>query len=244
MLTNTELAGLLAQIKQSVAADQHGGQMHYARTKMIELGFFDTMPESAADPHRPCPKDWTAFQVAIFENGEPPKARRKRNYIETTKTRYGGQIKVWTRDKINFRKNEQVAWRANFYLFSAEEIAAVAAQLRSRGQIDDATVALVTSWADGARTIDRPDTWFAAIPVLRTTTAGTRWQKGHLVTVQIVDGQPGHMALLGPEGLYAKGETWSEQAANGNDLDDRVVAQLRLGAHDGFDSWATQPFGS
>ncbi|MHA0319031.1 hypothetical protein ACXY7D_11915 [Sphingomonas melonis] len=242
MLTNTELAGLLAQIKQSVAADQHGGQMHYARTKMIEMGFFDTMPESASDPHRPCPKDWTAFQVAIFDNGEPPKARRKRNYIETTKTRYGGQIKVWTRDKVNFRKNEQVAWRANFYLFDRGEIAAVAAQLHDRKQIDDATVTLVNDWVEAVA--DMGDGWMAAIPVLRTTSAGTRWMKGHLVAIRMIDGAPAMMMFFGPDGLHVRGSSWSEQSADGRDLSDNVVAQMRLGSHDGFDAWATQPFGA
>lgn len=240
MLSNSEVARFLSEIKQSCTADQHGGQLHYARTKMVEMGFFDTMPESAADPHRPCPVDWTAAQIAIFDNGEPAKARRKRNYIETTKTRLGGQVKVWTRDKINFRKAEQVAWRANFYLFSREEIAGVAAQLLERKQIDDATVAMVGDWVEAAA--GAGDGWMAAIPVLRTTTAGTRWQKHHLIAVRMVDGRPDIMMLIGPDGLHIKGRVWSEQSADGKDLADNVMAQMRIGRHDGFDAWSTQPF--
>ncbi len=241
MISNSDVIRMLAEIKQSCDADQHGGQLHYARTKMVEMGFFDTMPERAADPHRPCPVEWTAFQVALFENGEPPKARRKRNYIETTKTRYGGQIKVWTRDKVNFRKAEQVSWRANFYLFDRDTIGAVAQQLLDRKQIDDATVAMVTEWVE--LTAAASDGWMAAIPVLRDTVKGTRWMRGHLVTVQMVEGVPQVMALFGPEGLDVRGAAWSEQSADGKDLADNVIAQMRLGSSSGFDAWATQPFG-
>lgn len=235
LINNTDMIRYLAEIKQACDADKHGGAMHFARTKMIEMGFFDCMPESSLDPFRPCPGDWTAFQFAIFDNGVVPVAKRKRSYIERTKMRWGGQIKVWTRDEINFRHKSQIAWKANVYLWDHTIANQVAVELLGQKLIDQDTVdtmaAMVEQLGEG---------WTFAIPVLKTMDAGSRWMQGHVVAVEWKDGKPGKTAFYGPE-THVSGKVWSEQSADGKDLADKVVAQMRLGRHAGFDAWSTQP---
>lgn len=234
-ILNTDVVSYLLQIKQACDADKHGGAMHFARTKMIELGFFDCMPESSLDPFRPCPTDWTAFQFAIFDNGSVPKPKRKRSYIERTKMQYGGQIKVWTRDEINFRHKSQVAWKANVYMWDHTIANQVASELLGQKLIDQETVDKMAAMVEqlGAG-------WMFAIPVLKTVDAGSRWMHGHVVAVEMTNGKPGNTAFFGLD-TQISGTTWSEQSADGKDLADKVVAQMRLGRHAGFDAWSTQP---
>ncbi|RYF14051.1 MAG: hypothetical protein EOO77_14745 [Oxalobacteraceae bacterium] len=234
-MNNIEMIEALRQIKVACDADTHGGMLHFTRMKMIEMGFFECMPESALDPFRPCPSDWTAFQIAIFDNGVPVKPKRKRSYIERTKVQYGGQIKVWTRQEINFRQKSQVAWKANIYLWDASTAVQVADELLAQSYIDQETVDLMKQMVSGCGT-----GYMFAIPVLRTKEAGSRWMKGHVVAIEMNSGKPGTMMMYGPD-MQIGGRVWSEQSADGRDLSDNVVCQMRLGANSGFDAWATQP---
>ncbi len=234
-ISNSDVVRYLLEIKSTCDADKHGGALHFARTKMIELGFFDCMPESSLDPFRPCPAEWTAWQLAIFDNGVVPPAKRKRSYIERTKVRYGGQIKVWSREEINFRAKSQVAWKANVYLWDHAIASQVASELLTQNLIDQETKDSVDQMV-GQLSTD----WRIAIPVLKTQEAGSRWMKGHVLAVEMVDDEPGRTAFYSPEVRIA-GTSWSEQDAGGKDLANNVLAQMRLGRHAGFDAWSTQP---
>lgn len=236
MLSNSEIARMLTEIKQSCEAEKHGGQMHFARLKMVEMGFFDSMPESGLNPFRPCPEDWTALQVSLFDNGVPPKARRRRNYVERTKVQYAAQIKVWQRDKIDFRNKSQISWRANCYLWDVETAKQVAVELLAQKYIDQNTVDLVNTVCDQMDS----EEWLVSIPMLKTKEAGTHWMKEHIVAIQIVDGEAKRFVFYNQQ-LSVSGDSWSEVDAGGKDLDDNVMGQIRLGRNAGFDTWATQP---
>lgn len=234
IINNADAIRYLNDIKESCDADQHGGMMHYMRTKMVEMGFFDSMPENTQNSYRSCPGEWTAFQFAIFDNGEVAKPKRKRNYIERTKMRYGGQIKVWTRDQINFKVPSQIAWKANVYLWDHTIAVQVATELHQQKLVCADTLSdMRQMWSNlGAG-------WMYAIPVLKTRDAGTRWMQGHVLAVEMTSGKPGRIAFSGP-GTQFTGSEWSEQDASGNDLADNVLAQMRLGRHGGFDAWSTE----
>lgn len=238
MINNSDIARYLKEIKESVDADKHGGAMFFARTKMIELGFFDDMPESSFDPFRPCPIDWKAFQLSIFDNGEIPKPKRKRSYIERSKMRYAGAIKIWTREEINFRMKNQIAWKANVYLWDTTIVKQVCKELLEQKYIDQATVDLMDSMIAGCES--NSGEWFYSIPVLKSKEAGSRWMKGHVMAVRREDGVFTDTVFAAPE-CAISGRGFSEQMADGKDLDDKVVGQMRLGSHAGLDAWSTQP---
>ena len=77
-MNNKDIAAFIAEIAKAIDLDKHGGVRHFVLTELIKTKIIDAMPESALDPHRPCPTNWTAFQLAYFDNGvQPPPARQR-----------------------------------------------------------------------------------------------------------------------------------------------------------------------
>lgn len=236
-MNNSEIIEAVAGIKSAIEADKHGGVRDFFFRRLIDAGILDTMPETVLDPHRPLPSDWTALQIGIFDNGEPEPAKRKRPTIQRTKVRFGGNIKAWTRRRIDFRDQAQVAWSHNFYLWDHGIANRVAEELLAERYIDDASVGLmrdcVTNCGDG---------WRFGIPIMKG--AGSRWQRSHVVMAEIgANGFPARFAIVSPGGHLVTDKFVDEQS-NGARLGGNAIAQARLARHETLTPWATEVLNS
>lgn len=232
-MNNQDIMANIAEIAKTIDLDKHGGVRHFVLTELLKVKIIDSMPESALDPYRPLPCNWTALQIAIFDNGEPAEGR-KRATVQRTKMRFGGNIKAWTRDQINFSAKGQVAWANNFYLWDHSIANRVAEELYKEKYIDKQTVDEMADCV--ARLGDRVR---YAIPLLKQHGSGTRWSRGHIVMVGFDGDLPARAALACPDNEVAVG-SFAFEVANGDAFKGNVVAQARLARRETFASWATE----
>ena len=226
-LNNSEIAAAVAGMKLTIESDKHGGARDFVLSKLLDAGIIDEMPVSALNPFRSCPGDWTAIQVAYFDNGEPTQRRKRytlgkdgqrRERIQRTKMRFGGNIKVWTQENINFQKPMGISWQANFHCWNREEARNIARDLSEEGYIDESTLFRMTELTEEAGCRLR-----FSIPLLKTT-EGTRWMKEHIViTVLDESGQPETVGLDFPELEIVTKEPLATTLPNGDPFGLKVV---------------------
>lgn len=232
-MNNHEIIQAVAGIKSAIEADKHGGVRDFFFRRLIEAGILDSMPETALDPNRPFPSDWSAMQISIFDNGEPEPPKRKRRTIQRTKMRWGGNIKAWTRKRIDFRDHAQIAWQHNFYLWGHDIAERVASELLAERYIDDASADLM-----GQCVSNCGDTWRFGIPLLRE--AGSRWQRSHIVMAELGEnGFPSRFAMTTPGGHFVT-DAFVDEMSNGLPLMGNAIAQARLARHEALSPWATE----
>ncbi len=244
-MTNQDIATSIASIAKTIDLDPHGGVRHLVLKELIKAKIIDTMPESTLDPYRPCPTNWTAFQLAYFDNGVPaPPARQRytgkgdqrRERVNRTKMRFGGNIKLWTRDQINFSNSKLVSWQANIHCWTASEARSVCLDLVDEGYIDQATVnAMNDVIVSGA---DNPNLRFS-IPLLKTT--GTRWMRRHIVVTLLDNDVPAHFVAMFPDqDNFGSREAFSTTLPNGKPLGGNTILQARIARRASFEAWATE----
>ncbi|MXO87101.1 hypothetical protein GRI38_13795 [Altererythrobacter aurantiacus] len=232
-MNNQEIAASIAEIGKAIDFDKHDGVRHFVLKELIKAKIIEAMPETALDPYRPLPINWTAAQIAIFDNGEPAQGR-KRKTIPRTKMRYGGNIKVWTRKQINFCTKAQVAWSNNFHLWDHTLANRVAEELQKEKYIDQPTVDLMAQCVE-----ELGSSVLYAIPLLKQHGAGTRWSRSHIVMIGFNGDIPHKAAILHPEGEIVA-TSFGAELANGAALPANVIGQARVARSEAFASWATE----
>ncbi len=244
-MTNQDISASIARIAKTIDLDHHGGVRHFVLTELIKAKIIDAMPESTLDPFRPCPTNWTAFQLAYFDNGVPPpparqrytgKGDERRVRVTRTKMHFGGNIKIWTRDQINFSNSKLVSWQANFHCWTASEAKSVCLDLLDEGYIDQGTVDAMDDVI--VRGGNNPDLRFS-IPLLKTT--GTRWMRGHIVVTQLENGVPARFVAKFPnQSHFGNQGAFSTTLPNGQPLKDKAIFQARIARKASFEAWATE----
>lgn len=244
-MSNQEITDFVSSMAMAIEADKHGGVRNHFFRELLKVRLIDAMPETTLDPFRPCPGDWTAIQLAWFDNGDPKEVRKRyikgkdgkrREKIQRTTMRFGGNIKVWTRDKINFSNAKTVSWQGNFHCWTAEQARSIVRDLLDEGYIDEATVDLI----DQVTAKNDPTQRFS-IPLLKTT-QGTRWMKGHVIGTMIgEDGLPTAASLLFPDcEPVVTLEDLADCLPNGEAFFKNVIRQARIGRNSDFGPWATE----
>lgn len=231
-MNNADITASITEIAKAIDLDKYDGVRHFVLKELMKAKIIDSLPESALDPYQPLPNNWTAVQIAIFDNGEPSQGR-KRATIQRTKMRFGGNIKVWTRDQINFSARAQVAWSNNFYLWDHTIANRVADELYKEKYIDEQTVDLMA-----ARVAEMGDRVRYAIPLLKQSGAGSRWSRSHIVMVAFDGDMPLHAIVTTPDGLISA-HPFATNMANGAPFTGNVIAQARVARRQAFASWAT-----
>lgn len=232
-MTNQEIIESISRIKEAISRDQHGGLKQFVLRHLIGADIIQTMPESALNPYRPLPSDWTAVQIAVFDNG-PPKPARKRKTIQRTKMRYAGNIKVWTREQINFSAKTQISWANNFHLWDHTIANQVAQELYQEKYIDQDTV---DEMAQNVGLLGNRVLY--SIPLLKQHGAGTRWFRSHIIMVGFGNGIPAKAVVSHPTGQI-DALVFETTMANGGSFSGNVVAQARIARRETFASWATE----
>ena len=243
-MNNQELLAMITDLAKAIDLDPHGGVRDLVLRKLIETKIINAMPETALNPSRPLPQDWTALQVALFDNGDQVIAQKRKRYIKTKSgtrieklprnARYGGNLKVWTRKVVNFSSPAQVAWNANFYLWDHTIANQMAECLLAELFIDQATVDLMAQCV-----ANQGDTLSYAIPVVKDPSSGTRYLRGHIMMMKMDEGKPTMMGLIYPDGQLTA-DQFDVGMANGAKLKGNVIAQARVARIDEFSPWATE----
>ena len=245
-MTNLDINSCIDDLKQTIDLDPHQGVHRFIASELLKRGIIDAMPERLADPYRPCPTDWIALQAAYFDNGEPERARKRykrgadgksREIVQRTKMRFGGNMKVWVRDKINFNNLKQVAWQANFYCWTAAEAMSVCGDLLDDKLVNRETVDLMRRVIDAT---GGDPTYRFSIPLLKLT--GTRWMKEHIiVTVLSEDGIPERFSAVFPgQAGIASNEPLADALPNGKAYGKGVILQARIARSSDFEAWASE----
>ena len=234
-MNNQDIIAAIADLRKAIDLDKHNGVRNFVLKHLLEAKIIDEIPVSTLDPCRDFPANWTATQIAIFDNGEPVADKRKRPTIQRTSMRYGGNIKVWTSDQINFGSKSSVAWAKNFYLWDHTIAVRVAEELMKEGYVDQATVELmrelVNEYGDGAH---------YAIPLLKIMGAGSRWMRKHIIMVGFDEtGMPDRAGVITPDTEFQTNE-FADEMANGSSFTGGVIAQARVARNPAFGAWATQ----
>lgn len=247
-MNNKDIAASITEIAKSIDLDKYDGVRHFVLNELIKAKIIDTLPESTLDPYRPCPTNWTAFQLAYFDNGvQPPPTRQRytgkgdqrRERVNRTRMRFGGNIKLWTREQFNFGNTKLVSWQANFYCWTASEAKSVCLDLLDEGYIDQATVDAMDDLIVGG--CNNPDFRFS-IPLLKAT--GTRWMRGHIVVTQLENGVPARFVAKFPnQSHFGNQEAFSTTLPNGHPLKDKAILQARIARRASFEAWATEIIG-
>ncbi len=197
------------------------------------LGF--VIDEARLDPYRPCPPNWTALQIAYFDNGERGPVR-KRPKIQRTKMQWGGNIKVWTRADISFSNPKQIAWQANFHLWTAQQAREIVQDLLQERYVGQETVDLIN---DATADHDDQDLRFS-IPMLKIG-AGTRWMRSHLVISAMHNCRPTAAILIMPgQKPFRTSADFSDVMPDGKPFSGNAVCQARLAREPKFSQWATE----
>lgn len=245
MLNNHDIINHITEMQAAMAADKHGGVRRFIIAEMVKAGIIDAPPETTLDPYRDCPTDWTALQVAFFDNGEPEPARKRyrkgtdgisRETVQRTKMRFGGNIRAWTRENINFNNQKLISWQSNFYCWTAEQAKSVCADLLDEGYIDRTTVDLMDQVIVAS---NDPNARFS-VPLLRIAGKCTRWLKGHIV-VTILDeaGLPDRLAMVFPDQQITSSAQMTDKLTTGEKMKGAIL-QARIARHERFEPWATE----
>jgi hypothetical protein len=207
-MTKLDETHFLMEIRSKINDDKHGGYHRHFVNLLIQNGIIDSIPESLLDPYRPYPLDWKAFQVAYFDNGIPDSRRNRytkdkttgksRIKIPRTSMQFGGNIRLWTRSKIDFSQQRQIAWQANFHCWTAGEAQSICIDLLNEKYIDQVTVdqmCTVIQQSGGG------DDFRYSIPLLKTV--GTRWMRNHIIVTHMNGGEPHAFVIDFPNQSFA-----------------------------------------
>jgi hypothetical protein len=243
-MTNHDIIASIFDLRKAIDFDETSGVKRLVLNELLKAGIIDQMPEGMLDPYRPCPKDWTALQIAFFDNGTPAKKRKRykkgkdgksREVLPRTQMPFGGNIRVWTRENINFNNQKTVAWQANFHCWTADEAKSICEDLLDEKYINQATADLLHHVIGQIRD---PKARFS-IPLHKTT--GTRWMREHVVVTMFDDaGMPDQVVLITPDHNVRTSEPLADLLPNGKDFADKVVRQARLARSANFAAWATE----
>lgn len=237
-MNNHEIKNAIIEIKRAIDLDPHGGAKRFVQQLLFDQKIIDFLPR-VHDIRDPLPVDWTAAQVTLFDNG-PIDAKRSRAQIQRTKMQYGGCIKCWVREgdnKIDFSRESQVAWKANFYLWKADIAERVAEEMFDAKLIDEQSVEDMRS----AVSVGKSNAFYS-IP-LRKMAGGSVWPNSHIVVVNRDD----HGFASG--GVFCRTHNgghsiidipaFATELHNGNPLGKGAVAQARIARSSDFEGWAT-----
>lgn len=191
--------------------------------------------DSKSDPYRPMPANWTAIELAVFDNG-PMGPKRKRPKLQRTQLRHGGQIKLWTRETIKFADRKGVDWRANFYLWSAEEARAIVSELQVEGKVTSTTVEAMETLTEKLGS-----DWMFAVPTLKIGPV-SRWMRDHLIAAQVGEnGKLEQLLIIAEQEMRLKvtRTDFADHLANGDNFTGQTVQQLRATRGSRFELWST-----
>lgn len=183
--------------------------------------------EAPLDAYSPFPTNWTAIEIALFDNGTPAPRKRNRDKVRTQTTRFKLRIKVMTKEKIA-QMGKDITWHATVPLWTSEEAGPIMEQLLTQKLVDEATAQEVVK---ASRLL--PD---ALVGVPRAF--GQRYARGHVVVLTMNEDRPDQMLFSSPDGSFTISE-FSDRLAGGAPVKG-IVAQARLARVGLFESWALE----